>query len=575
MQTTGGIRAVADGLGRGLGWGLGAVCAAALMLAATPAGAISGHAQTPAQASAQASAPAGRATLNPAPARRADEGFGPYPLMVIRGATLIDGTGAPPMGPVDIVIQNDKITDIIQSGWPGMPERQNRPPLNAAHEIDARGMYVMPGFVDMHAHGGSPQKAPDLEYVYKLWLAHGVTTVRGVSLASQDIAVSEKARSARGEIVAPRIYNYQTIGSGWSRGRIRNPEMAREWVRWGKANGIDGIKFFLRGDETPEVVLAAIDEAKKNGMGTVAHIAQPGVAQLNARDLAEAGLGTVTHFYGHFEALLGGRRIQNYPTDYNFYDEQKRFGEAAEIWKEVEPGTPEWFEYLEEQKKTGVVFDPTMTIYAASRDLMRARNAPWHELYTLPSLADYFQSTRDNHGSYFFDWTTSNEVAWRHFYERFMRLVNDYKNIGGRVTVGSDSGFIWKLYGFGYIEELELLQEAGFNPLEIVRAATMDGATTLAEPTGQAPTFGVVRPGMSADLVITSENPLANFKTLYGTGHERLSPENRIETVGGVRWTVTRGVAYDAPALLADVRAMVERQRRERGEAPAGAASGR
>ena len=114
------------------------------------------------------------------------------------------------------------------------------------------------------------------------------------------------------------------------------------------------------------------------------------------------------------------------------------------------------------------------------------------------------------------------------------------------------------------------MQEAGFHPLEIVRAATMDGATTLAEPTGKAPTFGVVRPGMSADLVITTENPLANFKTLYGTGHERLSPENRIETVGGVRWTVARGVAYDAPALLADVRAMVDRQKAERGEAQGG-----
>lgn len=540
---------------------IGAVSAAVLMAAAGP---VLAH-ETP---TAQPSAVAAPTRLNPAPPRRADEGFGPYPLMVIRGATLIDGTGAPPMGPVDIVIENDKITDIIQAGWPGLPEKPNRPPLNAAHEIDARGMYVMPGFVDVHAHAGSPQKAPDLEYVYKLWLAHGVTTVRGVSLASQDIAVSEKARSARGEIVAPRIYNYQTIGSGWSRGRIRNPEMAREWVRWGAANGVDGIKFFLRGDETPEVVLAAIDEAKKNGMGTVAHIAQPGVAQLNARQLAEAGLGTVTHFYGHFESLLGGRTVQDYPADYNFYDEQHRFGEAAEIWKQVEPGTPEWYAYLEAQKKTGVVFDPTMTIYAASRDLMRARNAPWHDQYTLPTLADYFQSTRDNHGSYFFDWTTANEVAWRRFYERFMSLVNDYKKIGGRVTVGSDSGFIWKLYGFGYIEELELLQEAGFHPLEVVRAATMDGATTLAEPTGKAPTFGVVRPGMSADLVITPENPLANFKTLYGTGHERLDAENHIQTVGGVRWTVTRGVAYDAPALLADVRAMVERQRRERGEPP-------
>lgn len=494
--------------------------------------------------------------------------MGPYPLTVIRGVTLIDGTGAPPMGPVDIIIENDKITDIVQAGWPGLPERAGRAPTSGAHEIDARGMYAMPGFVDAHVHGGSPDKSPDLEYAYKLWLAHGVTTVRGVSLAPHDIAVSEKARSARGEIVAPRIFNYQTLGSGWSRGRIRNPQMAREWVRWGAANGIDGIKLFLRRDETPEVVLAAIDEAKKVGMGTVAHISQTGVAELNARDLAQAGLGTVTHFYGHFEALLGGRRIQNYPTDYNFYDEQMRFGEAAEIWHDIEPGTPQWFEYLQEQKKAGVVFDPTMTIYAASRDLMRARNAPWHDIYTLPSLGEYFQSTRDNHGSYFFDWTTSNEVSWRRFYDRLMRLVNDYKNIGGRVTVGSDSGFIWKLYGFGYIEELELLQEAGFNPLEVVRAATMDGALTLTEPTGKAPTFGVVRPGMSADLVITRENPLANFKTLYGTGHERLSPDNRIETVGGVRWTVVRGVAYDAPALLADVRAMVDRQKLERATNP-------
>src|SRR5690606_8795479 len=216
--------------------GAGAACAAALMLATAPSVAS-------AQAQAQTQAAPARASLNPAPARRAGEGYGPYPLMVVRGAMLIDGTGAPPMGPVDIVIENDKITDIIQAGWPGLPEREGRPPLNAAHEIDARGMYVMPGFVDAHAHGGSPQKAPDLEYVYKLWLAHGVTTVRGVSLAPHDIAVSEKARSARGEIVAPRIYNYQTIGSGWSRGRIRNPEMAREWVRWGAANGVDGIKF--------------------------------------------------------------------------------------------------------------------------------------------------------------------------------------------------------------------------------------------------------------------------------------------------------------------------------------------
>src|ERR1041384_51194 len=109
---------------------------------------------------------------------------------------------------------------------------------------------------------------------------------------------------------------------------------------------------------------------------------------------------------------------------------------------------------------------------------MRARNADWHPDTPLPSLKNYFVSTRDNHGSYFFDWTTANEVAWKRFYQSYFRLVNDYKNMGGRVTTGSDSGFIWKLYGFAYIEELELLQEAGFSPLEVIQAATINGART-------------------------------------------------------------------------------------------------
>jgi hypothetical protein len=104
---------------------------------------------------------------------------------------------------------------------------------------------------------------------------------------------------------------------------------------------------------------------------------------------------------------------------------------------------------------------------------MRARNADWHQTYTMPQLWNYFQSTRDNHGSYFYDWTTENEVAWKNFYQRYMRLINDYKNMGGRTTVGTDSGFIWKTYGFAYIEELELMREAGFLPLEIIRSATM------------------------------------------------------------------------------------------------------
>src|SRR5699024_11896763 len=65
---------------------------------------------------------------------------------------------------------------------------------------------------------------------------------------------------------------------------------------------------------------------------------------------------------------------------------------------------------------------------------------------------------------------TEDEIAWRHAYVKWMSFVNDFKNLGGLVTAGSDSGFIYKVFGFGLIEELELLLEAGFHPLEVVRA---------------------------------------------------------------------------------------------------------
>jgi imidazolonepropionase-like amidohydrolase len=514
--------------------------------------------------------PVAAEALLPTPARDADSSAGPFGMLVIRGATIIPGNGGPPYGPADIVIRGNRIAEIRSAGTPGLPMRPDREPRGAEREIDATGMYVLPGFVDMHGHNGDPGKAPDPSYGYRLWLAHGVTTVRGVPLFNDPArALSDKRRSAAGEIAAPRFFVYHTLGSGWDKGRTDTPAKAREWVRWAKAQGIDGIKFFNRGVETPAITRAAIDEANKVGLGTVAHLSQPNIVELNGRDAGEAGLGTITHFYGHFESLLAGRRIQDSPASYNFNDEQARFGGIAEIWDQIsEPGGPEWVAYLEAQKKAGVTFDPTFNVYSASRDLMRARNADWHAAYTPPSLTRFFESNRDNHGSYFFDWTTRNEVTWRNFYARYMRLVNDYKNMGGRVTTGSDPGYIWQTWGFGYILELEMLQEAGFSPLEVIEAATINGATTLAEPGGAEPDFGLVRTGMRADLVIVPENPLQNLKLLYGTGHERLDDAtNRQKRVGGVRWTIRDGILFDAPKLLASVRADVAAEKARAGAA--------
>jgi hypothetical protein len=503
-----------------------------------------------------------RRTVAPAP-DRGDQGEGPFERLIIRGATVIDGTGAPPVGPIDIVIEDNTIVEVRSVGAPGVTIRADRRPGDATRELDAEGMYVLPGFVDNHVHCGGYPKTPEVEYVYKLWMAHGITTVRGVSCGPMEWDLRERERSANNEIVAPRIFAYHVPGSGWDGGPIHTPERGREWVRWAKQRGIDGIKLF---SYPPEIMEALLDEARQQQLGSVAHLAQTMVAGVNALDAARMGLGTLTHYYGLFEALYKDADIQPWPVDMNYNNEQHRFGQVAQQWKMIhEPGSEEWNALIEEFLALDFVIDPTMTAYLASRDVMRARNADWHEKYTLPSLWDYYEPNRENHGSYYYDWTTWEEVAWKNFYSRWHQFLDDYKDAGGRVTVSSDAGFIYNLFGFSTIEEMELLQEAGFHPLEIIRGATMHAAQALFEPSGKPIEFGVIRPTLRADLVIVEENPIANLKVLYGTGHMRLNDETgSIDRVGGVKYTIKDGIIYDAKELLADVARMVEEQKRAR-----------
>ena len=515
------------------------------------------EAQTP-QPAAQPQ-PARRGVL-PAPDRPAGEGDGPYGRLVLRGATVIDGTGAPPQGPVDIVIDGNRIAEVRNAGYPGLPPRaQNRP--DGDRVIDATGMYVLPGFVDVHAHIGGASQGTPAEYVHKLWLAHGITTVRDPGSGNGvDWTVREKERSAANAITAPRIWAYARPGAGWDGGPVRTPDAARRWVRWAKAQGVDGLKL---ASMEPDVMAAVIDEARKNGMGTQAHLDQMGVARMDALDAARLGLGALEHWYGLPEALFDARTVQDYPADYNYMDEQHRFGQAGRLWKQAAaPGSPRWNAVMDELLELGFALDPTFTIYEATRDVMAQRTVEWHDAYTLPSLWQFYQPSRQAHGSFWFDWTTADEIAWRDNYRRWMTFVNEYKNRGGRVCTGSDAGFIYKLYGFGFVREMELFQEAGFNPLEVVRAATHCGAELLAAPTGRAPEFGLVKPGMLADLVVLDENPLHNFKVLYGTGHLKLDDAGQPVRVGGVKYTIKDGIVYDAKRLLADVARMVEEAKR-------------
>ena len=483
---------------------------------------------------------------------------GPFSQLIIRGVTLINGNGAPPISPVDIVVENNKIKTVKVVGYPGVKiDESKRPKLKAGgKELDATGMYLLPGFIDMHGHIGGVAQGADSDYVFKLWMAHGITTAREPSGRGIDWTLDLKRKSVKNQIIAPRIVAYTGFGQG-SKNPISTPDQARQWVRDNAKKGADGIKFF---GAAPEIMKAALDENGKLGLGSACHHAQMAVARWNVLHSARAGLTTMEHWYGLPEALFEDKTVQYYPLNYNYNNEQHRFEEAGKLWQQAaQPYSEHWNKVMNELLALDFTIVPTFNIYEASRDLQRARRAEWHEDYTLPSLWRFYQPSKISHGSYWHYWGTEQEIVWKQNYRLWMTFINEYKNRGGRVSTGSDSGFIFQLYGFSYIRELELLREAGFHPLEIIRAATLNGAEALK----MDDEIGSVEIGKLADFIIIKENPLENLKVLYGTGAIKLTESNEVVRVGGVKYTIKDGIIYDAKKLLADVKRMVDEAKKE------------
>ncbi|MEY3922297.1 MAG: hypothetical protein RL634_2058 [Bacteroidota bacterium] len=490
-----------------------------------------------------------------------NEGEGPWSQLILRGAILVNGTGAPPTGPVDIVIEQNRIVTIKNVGYPGLAIKSaSRPVLKSGgKEIDCSGMYILPGLIDMHGHIGGTEQGTPAEYVFKLWMAHGITTVRDPSCGNGlDWVLDQKQKSLSNTITAPRIYAYTAFGMGAKSG-ISTPEQAIEWVRENAKKGADGIKFF---GAPPSIMDAALRENKKIGLRSCCHHAQMDVARWNVVNSAEAGLTSMEHWYGLPEALLDKNTIQDYPLTYNYANEQHRFEEAGKLWKQAaKQGSEKWNSVMKKLLDLDFTLDPTFNIYDATRDLHKTRRLEWHDDYTLPSLWKFYEPNRQSHGSFWFNWGTEQEVAWKENYRIWMSFVNEYKNKGGRVTTGSDNGFIYQTYGFGYIRELEMLREAGFHPLEVIRSATLFGAQAL----GVEKDLGSVEVGKLADLVVVDANPLENLQYLYGTGAVYLNENNEVVRKGGVKYTIKDGIVYDAKKLLADVKKMVDEAKTESG----------
>ncbi len=452
-----------------------------------------------------------------------------YERLLIRNALIVDGAGNPARGPFDILVQGSRIASISRAM--GLPRQADR-------VIDATGMYVMPGLVDLHGHvqfrsGGKPLAK---DYVYKLWLGHGITTIRDPGTgAGLDTVLQHAELSKANTINAPTLIPYAAFRGA------NNGDDARRVVRELKTRGARGLKVFI---QRPDIYEALLDEARIQGLPVAVDLK---VQEVDAMFVARRGVTTIEHWYGIPDAAIPGP--QNFPDAYVYENELDRFRWAGDLWRQADSALLS--AVIDTMIAHGVTWDPTFAVYEANRDLTRARSLPWFEDYAMPNVLEFFEPNLDNHGSYHLDWTTTDEVRWRENFRIWMKWVREFARRGGNVTIGSDAAFIYNLYGFGTIRNLELHQEAGFHPIEIIQHATSNGARAL----GLTQT-GVIRAGFEADMAIVDGNPLHNLKVLYGTGID-VFEDGQMVRRGGVKYTIKDGIVFDAPALLQDVVEMV------------------
>ncbi len=486
---------------------------------------------------------------------------GPFKRLVIRGAIVVDGTGGPPYGPADVVVEGDRITRIQIVGHPLGDINETNRPAKGDYEIDAKGMYLLPGLIDSHVHVPGPKSGGTglgPEYYFYLNLAHGITSV--VDVVSSDgllwtVDVNKKVQ--KNEIAAPRIFTYARLSvDGGSvgfdfPGVVNTPERGREWVRAVAQAGAVGLK--LRGNP-PKITAAIIDEGHKLGLEVTMHLEQRGVGQMNILDAARMGLDRQDHWYGLAESMLAERSIPHWEPDYIYNNEQDRWRDAGRTWQQgVEPGSESWNKVMDELLERKFTLAPTTVFYDYLRDPMARRRNDWNEEYSSPALMKRWAFQIGNHPG-IFDWKTEDETNWYHFFYKWQQFLKEYNRRGGRIVAGSDAGSGYGLYGFGLIREMELLQQAGLNSTEVIRSATLYGAQYL----GVDDEIGTVQVGKIADLFLVDQNPLVNLKVLYGIGHLRYNPQTkRTERIGGVKHTIRGGVVFDAAQMREKVKQMV------------------
>lgn len=418
-------------------------------------------------------------------------------LIVVRGATVLDMTGGPPRPAHTVLIRHGRIAAIE-------PDRAVPAPAGA-RVIDARGHWLLPGFVDTHAHvtlgpvrGSAPALRMEVDRSVpgrslRSLLAAGVTTIRDPGTVL-DLAIAVRDSVARGELIGPRVLVsgpvIDRMDFAGLTAPVRDDAEMRAEVRRQAAAGVDWVKLYAT--LPPPMIRAGIDEAHRLGKPVIAHL-----FLTSWTDAATAGIDAITHAPPGSPLLLPpGRRPQ--------YLSAIRDGRFMFQWFEhVDLASPEIDSMVRALVSHRVTHDPTLAVFEAMAwgDSAKIIAAPDLALAAPALTANWrgeFQLTKG--------WTPAGFDSARAVWPQVLRFVRLLHQRGVSLTAGTDANNPWVVPGPSFHRELELLASAGIPPAEVLRIATRNGAEAL----GLLKDAGTIEVGKLAELVLLDADPLAD-----------------------------------------------------------------
>jgi hypothetical protein len=475
---------------------------------------------------------------------------GPYNRLVLRNVMVLPGHGGPAVGPYDILITGNVIAEMSRH------DRTDPDRMQGDRVIEGDGLFVMPGMINLHLH--LREEALPLDYIWYMQLATGVTSV-GPAEEGRVQPILEQVEN--NDILSPRLFPIYGWGSKteYSEDDLMNPEMAPQIAREMIAAGVRQV-YLNDLCWNPEMFGAAAQAISAAGGVTGVHIQPASTSQVNAMSAAQLGVSMIVHHYGYAESALN-RRVQNYPSDYNYWDENIRFREAGQVWIEAGENPVTRKRLLGDLVDTlvayGVTMQPNRATYEANRDIMRAHGLPWHEKFTHQALWEWHLPSSENHASFQYDWTSMDEYRWHYLYDLWGDLIFEFNKKGGRVAYGTDDNYQWSTGGFGNIRELQLVLESGMHPLEVLQSATYNSAEFLMEPK-----LGLVQEGYIADLLVVDGSPAHDFKYLYPFGAIRMNDEREMYRTKGILHTIKDGIVTENDAIMREVARIVAESKR-------------